>query len=102
MLGLDTISHDGIGFLNRVDHAYTIHVVSVFCHPSPRGADIEAADTSSCSPLMTAARHGQVLALKTLRHRGAAIDTLDDNGKSCVFLAAEANHVPVLRVCLLN
>ncbi len=47
---------------------------------------------------MTAAHSGQVLALKTLRHRGAAIDVLDDNGRSCVFLAAQANHVPVLRV----
>ncbi len=47
---------------------------------------------------MTAAYCGQVLALKTLRHRGAAIDVVDDNGKSCVFLAAQANHVPVLRV----
>lgn len=63
-----------------------------------RGADIKAADNNSYTPLMTAAASGQVGAFNLLRERGAKLDRLDRDGKTIVFLAAEANHVPILKV----
>ena len=64
-----------------------------------RGAEISAADNNSYTPLMTAAANGQVGAFNMLRERGAKLDRLDRDGKTIVFLAAEANHVPILKVC---
>lgn len=62
------------------------------------GANIGAADNNSYTPLMTAAANGQVGAFNALRAKGAELDRLDRDGKSIVFLAAEANHVPILKV----
>ena len=63
-----------------------------------RGADIEAADVDSYTPLLTAAAYGQTQAFKQILDRGARTDVLDKEGKSIVFLAAEYNHVAILRV----
>ena len=63
-----------------------------------RGAEITAADNNSYTPLITAAANGQVGAFNMLRERGAKLDRLDRDGKTIVFLAAEANHVPILKV----
>ena len=63
-----------------------------------RGAEITAADNNSYTPLITAAANGQVSAFNVLRERGAKLDRLDRDGKTIVFLAAEANHVPILKV----
>lgn len=62
------------------------------------GADIESVDVDSYTPLMTAAAYGQTLAFKKLLERGARPDVIDKNGKSIVFLAAEYNHVAILKV----
>lgn len=67
----------------------------VFFH---RGAEITAADNNSYTPLITAAANGQVGAFNMLRERGAKLDRLDRDGKTIIFLAAEANHVPILKV----
>ena len=63
-----------------------------------RGADIQAADTNSYTPIMTAAANGQVNAFIALRERGARIDVLDRYGKSVAFLAAEGDHDSILNV----
>ncbi len=64
----------------------------------PRGADIEAQDERSVSPLLTAASHGKLEAFQALLERGAFVDVVDKNGKSAVYLAAEANHINILKV----
>ena len=79
-----------------------VHCSIFSCDFTSRGADISAADNNSYTPLMTAAANGQVSAFNLLRERGAKLDRLDRDGKSIVFLAAEANHVPVLKVHEIN
>ncbi len=64
----------------------------------PRGADIEAQDERSVSPLLTAASHGKLEAFQALLERGAFVDVVDKNGKSAVYLPAEANHINILKV----
>lgn len=73
-------------------------VLTLHMHTIHRGADIFAVNTRAFPPIMTSAYYGQLEAFKKLRMRGSPIDELDENGKSCVFLAAEANHVSILRV----
>ena len=63
-----------------------------------RGADIQAADSNSYTPIMSAASNGQVDAFKALREKGARIDVLDRDGKSVAFLAAEGDHDSILMV----
>ena len=63
-----------------------------------RKADIRAADNNSHTPLLTAAANGQVKAFRALLRKGASLDVLDRDGKSVVFVAAEANHVSILKV----
>ena len=62
------------------------------------GADVSAQDKDSCTPLLTAATHGQAGALKKLLKRSASIEDRDKDGKSVVFLAAKENHNTVLAV----
>lgn len=62
------------------------------------GADITATDTEAFTPLMIAAGAGHADAFNVLLKRGAAIDDTDENGKTVVHIAAEANHVAILRV----
>ena len=63
-----------------------------------RGADIEALDEDSRTPLLTAAAQGQLDAFQTLLGRGATIDVVDKDGRSAVFLAAKEEHIPILKV----
>ena len=65
---------------------------------SPSGADLEALDNDSYTPLLTAAANGQTDAFRTLLGRGATIDVVDKEGRSAVFLAAEEEHIPILKV----
>ena len=64
----------------------------------PRGAEIDALDEDSFTPLLTAAAHGQTKAFQTLLGRGATIDVVDKDGRSAVFLAAKEEHIPILKV----
>ena len=77
---------------------YFVHSSIFSCDFISRGTNISAADDNSYTPLMTAAANGQVSAFNLLRERGAKLDRLDRDGKTIVFLAAEANHVPILKV----
>ena len=52
----------------------------------------------SRTPLLVAAAHGQKDALEKLMDNGAAIDDLDKDGKSAVFVASEENHTEVFEV----
>lgn len=73
-----------------------------YCSFLYSGADIRAADSNSYTPLLTAAANGQVNAFRVLRERGAQLDILDRDSKSVVFVAAEANHVPILNVSVVR
>ena len=55
----------------------------------------------SNTPILLAARAGHVEAFKVLLNRGSQIDDLNDRGKSVLHLAAENNHVEVLKVIIL-
>ena len=51
---------------------------------------------------MIAANAGHVEAFNALLKRGAALDETDEDGKTIVHLAAESNHVAILRVQLIT
>ena len=68
------------------------------CTHLNRGASILAIDKDSNTPLLEAASEGSVEAFDKLLDLGAPLDDLDKNNKSAVFLAAEKNHVAILRV----
>ena len=63
-----------------------------------RGADIEAQDEHSNTPLLTAVAHGQKEAMETLLMNKCSVDVVDRNGKSIVFIAAEKNQAELLKV----
>ncbi len=50
---------------------------------------------------MIAATAGHVEAFNALLGKGAAIDETDENGKTILHLAAEQNHVSIIRVKLI-
>ena len=66
-----------------------------------RGADIEAQDEDSYTPLLTAVAYGQKAAMETLLRNKSAVDVVDRNGKSVVFIAAEENQSELLKVRIL-
>ena len=71
----------------------------MYCtHSSFRGAEIEAQDVNLSTPLLVAAAHGQVEAIKLLICRKADIDALDKNRRSAVFIACQQKRAPVLQV----
>ena len=61
-------------------------------------ADVTVTDTESYTPLMSAVKAGHVEAFKVLLHRDSAIDETDEDGKTIVHLAAEGDHVNILKV----
>ena len=63
-----------------------------------RGADIEAQDEDSFTPLLTAVAYGQMEAMDALLQSKCSIDVVDRNGKSVVFIAAEENQSELLKV----
>ena len=65
------------------------------------GAQIEAQDDDSYTPLMTAVAHGQKEAMVELISRGADVELFDRDGKSIIFIAAEHNQLVVLKVTKL-
>lgn len=67
-----------------------------------RKADIEAQDDDSYTPLLDAVSYGQQRATEVLLERGAAVDVIDRDGKTIVFIAAEENHVEILEVIYQN
>jgi ankyrin repeat protein len=70
-----------------------------------RGAHVNTADTQSCTPLMVAARLGNLGALKALLSKGARLEaagtvnvaSVQKGAGTCVQLAAAYNHLPVLQ-----
>ena len=68
-------------------------------HINYRGADIEAQDIDSYTPLLTAVAYGQREAMESLLKKDCAVDVVDRNGKSILFIAAEENQYELLRVC---
>ena len=77
-------------------HTYTYTGMSVY-----RGADKEAVDEDSATPLLHAAAWGRSNAVKVLLQGGAQANTVDKDGKSAVYWAAEEGHVDVLNVSQL-
>ena len=72
-------------------------------HTQPlSGADVEAPDENSCTPLLTAVVNGETNAFQTLLERGASIDVVDKDGRSSVFLAAKDNQIPILKVSCVH
>ena len=67
-----------------------------------RGADIEGQDEDSNTPLLTAVAYGQKEAMETLLKKKCAVDVVDRNGKSIVFIAAEENQFELLKVYTVN
>ncbi len=63
-----------------------------------RGADIEAQDEDSYTPLLMAIAYGQKSAMETLLTNKCSVDVVDRNGKSIVFIAAEENQAELLKV----
>lgn len=59
---------------------------------------MNALDVDSHTPFLSAAYHGQVEAFRCLLERGAPVDAVDKNRKSCVFLAAKYNYTAILEV----
>ena len=66
------------------------------------GADMDAVDQDSCTPLLLAATFGRTAAFQDLMESQASLYAADKDRKSCVFLAAEHNHIDILRVWLLQ
>lgn len=66
-----------------------------------RGAEVDAIDENSQTPLLIAAQYGQEKAFKRLMKSGAVLDFVDKNRRSCVFLAAEHDSVGILKVLLV-
>ena len=73
--------------------------VMQFCFFFHSKADVTALDTESYTPLMIAASEGHVEAFNILLQKDSAIDETDEDGKTVVHLAAEENHVEILKVC---
>ena len=63
-----------------------------------RGADKEASDEDSATPLVLAAAWGKAHAVNALIEGGAEVNTTDKDGKSAVYWAAQEGHVEVLKV----
>lgn len=72
--------------------------VSIFIFLHCRGAEVNPVDEDSQNPLLIAAQYGQEKAFKRLMENGAILDYVDKNRRSCVFLAAEHDHVGILKV----
>ena len=66
------------------------------------GANKEALDVKSLTPLLTAVSWNKLEAVKCLFELGAQIDAIDEDGKSGVFLAAKLNELPILKVLLFS
>ena len=65
----------------------------------PSGANVNARDDDSYTPLLTAASLGEVEAFRALMEDPhVQLDAVDKKGKSAVFLAAEEGHTDVLEV----
>ena len=65
------------------------------------GANKEALNKKSFTPLLTAVSWKQLEAVRCLLQCGAQIDAIDEDGKSGIFLAAKLNELPILEVLLL-
>ena len=76
----------------------SIQVDTAFDFNTHRGADIEAVDAEFYTPLLVAALHGQMEVFLVLLQKEASIDVMEKDGKNVIFLAAENNHVALLRV----
>ena len=63
-----------------------------------RGADKDALDEDSSSPLLLAAIWGRCNAIVALLEGGVQVSTTDNEGRSAVYWAAQNGHVEVLNV----
>ena len=63
-----------------------------------RGANIEALDEKSHTPLLTAVSWSKIEAVKCLLDLGAQIDAIDQFGRSGVFLATKFDSIDILKV----
>ena len=66
--------------------------------PREYSAPLEVVDTDCYTPLLTAVEYGQVQAFETLLELYAKPDTVDKDGKSVLFLAAESNCLKIIHV----
>ena len=67
---------------------------------SHRGANIEACDEKSFTPLLTAVAWTKKEAVECLLRLGAEVDATDKDGSSSVFWATKLNCVEILKVIL--
>jgi palmitoyltransferase ZDHHC13/17 len=58
-------------------------------------ADIEARDSSGCTPLLIAAQYGQVEVVAFLLQKGAQLQALDKSGDTALHWAAYKGSIPV-------
>jgi ankyrin repeat protein len=63
-----------------------------------RGGDVNQKCDGGKTPLMISSEEGNIEVVKELLKNGADVDMLDDNGVSVVSLAAEFNHLSILKV----
>jgi ankyrin repeat protein len=63
-----------------------------------RGGDINQKCDGGKTPMMIASEEGNIEVVKELLKNGVDVDMLDDNGVSVVSLAAEFNHLSILKV----
>ena len=81
-------------YLPPSPHTHNAHPT----HAQHSKADVTVTDTESYTPLMSAVQAGHVEAFKVLLSKDSAIDETDEDGKTIVHLAAEGNHVDILKV----
>ena len=67
------------------------------------GADTEAVTPNTCvTPLLNAARRGDLALVRLLLTHGAAVDVQNRNGVTALSLAARQNHAEVVRLLLTH
>ena len=66
-----------------------------------RGADIEAKDVHSYTPLLTAAEFGQTEGFQLLLDENASPAVQNNNRRTALYLAAEHNHPLIIEVSAL-
>ncbi|MDA8382556.1 MAG: ankyrin repeat domain-containing protein [Betaproteobacteria bacterium] len=79
------------GMLDLVDHGSGIAVSD---------AAINRVDTAGVSPLMKAARAGDINAVRALLSAGAKVNTRDKNGDTAVHYAAMGDHARIVAILL--
>lgn len=63
-----------------------------------RGANLERREKDNCTPLLFAAKHGQVESIETLLQHGSQLSALDKDDKTAIYWATYENKHDALMV----